>query len=214
MVPRSEFDRVAEQLRQVVAFMQRQFGMITDGAGLSQPQPQPPTPPPPSHEEQQPLIQPSISTAPGSYFFLANCKGIDVDEHVVGSVELVIIPRSIINDNPQEQQNQPPPPPPPPPQNEDSTEEQNEEEDEENAKGAALQLLAESYTSRDQVVVLKCFKSRKRVVLKGYHVSPIFENFESLVKLIDQVSIEKGLGLNQTEPSSAQPSRTRLGSRA
>ncbi|KAK9128884.1 hypothetical protein Syun_017681 [Stephania yunnanensis] len=47
------------------------------------------------------------------------------------AVELVIIPRSIINDNPQEQQNQPPPPPPPPPQNEDSTEEQNEEEDEE-----------------------------------------------------------------------------------
>ncbi|KAK9127455.1 hypothetical protein Syun_016252 [Stephania yunnanensis] len=28
-------------------------------------------------------IQPSISTAPGSYFFLANCKGIDADEHVV-----------------------------------------------------------------------------------------------------------------------------------
>ncbi|KAK9154754.1 hypothetical protein Sjap_002234 [Stephania japonica] len=46
------------------------------------------------------------------------------------AVELVIIPRSIINDNPQDQQNQPPPPPPPP-QNEDSTEDQNEEEDEE-----------------------------------------------------------------------------------
>ncbi|KAK9160523.1 hypothetical protein Syun_006864 [Stephania yunnanensis] len=30
-------------------------------------------------------IQPSISTAPGSYFFLANCKGIDADEHVVSS---------------------------------------------------------------------------------------------------------------------------------
>ncbi|KAK9153962.1 hypothetical protein Sjap_001442 [Stephania japonica] len=28
-------------------------------------------------------IQPSISTAPGSYFFLANCKGIDTEEHVV-----------------------------------------------------------------------------------------------------------------------------------
>lgn len=46
-------------------------------------------------------------------------------------VELVILPRSIITDNPQEQQNQPPPPPPPPPpQNEDSGEDQNEEEQE------------------------------------------------------------------------------------
>ncbi|KAI8526128.1 hypothetical protein RHMOL_Rhmol13G0284700 [Rhododendron molle] len=44
------------------------------------------------------------------------------------AVELVILPRSIINENPPEQQNQPPPPPPPP-QNQDSTEEQNEEED-------------------------------------------------------------------------------------
>ncbi|KAK9111827.1 hypothetical protein Scep_019346 [Stephania cephalantha] len=35
MVPRSEFDNVTEQLRQVVAFMQRQFWMTMDGAGLS-----------------------------------------------------------------------------------------------------------------------------------------------------------------------------------
>ncbi|KAK9128233.1 hypothetical protein Syun_017030 [Stephania yunnanensis] len=49
MVSRSEFDNVAEQLRQVVAFMQRQFRMTMDGAGLSQPQP-----PPPPHEHQQP----------------------------------------------------------------------------------------------------------------------------------------------------------------
>ncbi|KAK9158862.1 hypothetical protein Scep_005436 [Stephania cephalantha] len=48
MVPRSEFDNVVERLRQVVAFMQRQFGMTMDGAGLSQP---PPLPPP--HEKQQ-----------------------------------------------------------------------------------------------------------------------------------------------------------------
>ncbi|KAL6009988.1 hypothetical protein ACLOJK_000419 [Asimina triloba] len=46
------------------------------------------------------------------------------------SVELVILPRSIVNENPQEQQNQPPPPPPPP-QNQDSAEDQNEEEDQE-----------------------------------------------------------------------------------
>ncbi|KAK9100691.1 hypothetical protein Scep_024121 [Stephania cephalantha] len=54
MVPRSEFDSVAEQLRHVVAFMQRQFGMTMDGAGLSQPQPPPPPPPPPPHEHQEP----------------------------------------------------------------------------------------------------------------------------------------------------------------
>ncbi|PIA48267.1 hypothetical protein AQUCO_01400687v1 [Aquilegia coerulea] len=52
------------------------------------------------------------------------------------AVELVILPRSNINENPQEQQNQPPPPPPPPPQNQDSAEDQkeedkNEEEDQE-----------------------------------------------------------------------------------
>ncbi|KAK9121651.1 hypothetical protein Syun_019268 [Stephania yunnanensis] len=46
MVPRLEFDSVAEQLRQVVAFMHRQFGMTIDGAGLSQP---PPPPPPHNH---------------------------------------------------------------------------------------------------------------------------------------------------------------------
>ncbi|PIA59465.1 hypothetical protein AQUCO_00400384v1 [Aquilegia coerulea] len=28
-------------------------------------------------------IQPAISTAPGSYFFLANCKGIDTDKHEI-----------------------------------------------------------------------------------------------------------------------------------
>ncbi|XP_078443040.1 ALBINA 1 [Wolffia australiana] len=54
------------------------------------------------------------------------------------AVELVILPRSVINENPQDQQNQPPPPPPPPPQSQDSPEDENqeqedkEEEDEEN----------------------------------------------------------------------------------
>ncbi|OVA06099.1 Magnesium chelatase [Macleaya cordata] len=49
------------------------------------------------------------------------------------AVELVILPRSIINENPQEQQNPPPPPPPPPPspQNQDAAEDQNEEEEKE-----------------------------------------------------------------------------------
>ncbi|GMJ00875.1 PIGMENT DEFECTIVE EMBRYO 166, ALBINA 1 [Hibiscus trionum] len=43
------------------------------------------------------------------------------------AVELVILPRSIINENPPDQQNQQPPPPPS--QNEESGEEQNEEEE-------------------------------------------------------------------------------------
>ncbi|XP_020101416.1 magnesium-chelatase subunit ChlD, chloroplastic [Ananas comosus] len=47
------------------------------------------------------------------------------------AVELVILPRSTINENPQEQQNQSPPPPPPPPQNQDSSENENEDEDQE-----------------------------------------------------------------------------------
>lgn len=46
------------------------------------------------------------------------------------AVELVILPRSIISENPPEQQNQQPPPPPPP-QNQDSSEDQDEEEEEE-----------------------------------------------------------------------------------
>ncbi|KAK9087521.1 hypothetical protein Syun_029915 [Stephania yunnanensis] len=52
MVPRSEFDRFVEQLRQVVAFMQKQFAMTMGGAGLSQPRL--PPPPPPPHEQQHP----------------------------------------------------------------------------------------------------------------------------------------------------------------
>uniref|UniRef100_A0A2P2LMA6 Mg-protoporphyrin IX chelatase n=1 Tax=Rhizophora mucronata TaxID=61149 RepID=A0A2P2LMA6_RHIMU len=47
------------------------------------------------------------------------------------AVELVILPRSIVIENPPDQQNQQPPPPPPPPQNPDSGDEQNEEEDQE-----------------------------------------------------------------------------------
>ncbi|XP_021772136.1 magnesium-chelatase subunit ChlD, chloroplastic-like [Chenopodium quinoa] len=48
------------------------------------------------------------------------------------AVELVILPRSIIQERPPEDQNQQQPPPPPPPQqNQDSSEEQNEEEDQE-----------------------------------------------------------------------------------
>lgn len=46
------------------------------------------------------------------------------------AVELVILPRSNIQERPPEDQNQQPPPPPPPPQNQDSSEEQNDEKEE------------------------------------------------------------------------------------
>ena len=59
-------------------------------------------------------------------------KPLDILCHVfLVQVELVILPRSIINENPPEQQNQQPPPPPPPPQNQESGDEQNEEEEQE-----------------------------------------------------------------------------------
>jgi len=47
------------------------------------------------------------------------------------AVELVILPRSILADNPQDQQQEQPPqpPPPPPPENQDSSEDQDEEEE-------------------------------------------------------------------------------------
>ncbi|KAL4384290.1 hypothetical protein GQ457_15G028910 [Hibiscus cannabinus] len=63
--------------------------------------------------------------------FLAALEGrerVGVDD-LKKAVELVVLPRSIINENPPDQQNQQPPPPPPPPQNEESGEEQNEEEE-------------------------------------------------------------------------------------
>ncbi|KAK9121095.1 hypothetical protein Syun_018712 [Stephania yunnanensis] len=61
MVPRAEFDIVADQLRKVMAFMHHQFRMTMDGAGLSQPQPPPPPlPPPPYPDQQQP---PQIDSA-------------------------------------------------------------------------------------------------------------------------------------------------------
>ncbi|KAK9128304.1 hypothetical protein Syun_017101 [Stephania yunnanensis] len=59
MVPRAEFDIVADQLRKVMAFMHQQFGMTMDGASLSQPQPPPPPPPPPHDQQQLPQIDPA-----------------------------------------------------------------------------------------------------------------------------------------------------------
>ncbi|KAK9163163.1 hypothetical protein Syun_004065 [Stephania yunnanensis] len=61
MVPRAEFNVVAEQLQKVMEFMHQHLGMNMDGAGLSQQQ-QPPPPPPPSpppHNQQRvPQIDP------------------------------------------------------------------------------------------------------------------------------------------------------------
>ncbi|KAK9087498.1 hypothetical protein Syun_029892 [Stephania yunnanensis] len=55
MVPRAEFDVVAEKLRKVMEFMHQHLGMNMDGAGLSRQQP----PPPPPHDQQQlPQIDP------------------------------------------------------------------------------------------------------------------------------------------------------------
>ncbi|KAF3666573.1 Magnesium-chelatase subunit ChlD, chloroplastic [Capsicum annuum] len=67
-------------------------------------------------------IQKTLSLASDLVYMLIN---------PVMQVELVILPRSSIMENPPDQQNQQPPPPPPPPQNQDSSEEQNEEEKEE-----------------------------------------------------------------------------------
>ncbi|KAK9104941.1 hypothetical protein Scep_021785 [Stephania cephalantha] len=50
MVPRAEFNVVAEQLRKVMEFMHQHLGMNMDEAGLSQQQP----PPPPPHDQQLP----------------------------------------------------------------------------------------------------------------------------------------------------------------
>ncbi|KAK9169358.1 hypothetical protein Syun_001498 [Stephania yunnanensis] len=54
VVPRAEFDVVAEQLRKVMNFMQHRLGMDMDEIDLAQHQPPPPPPPPPPHDQQQP----------------------------------------------------------------------------------------------------------------------------------------------------------------
>ncbi|KAK9085273.1 hypothetical protein Sjap_025684 [Stephania japonica] len=50
VVPRAEFDVVAEQLRKVMNFMHQHLGMDMDEIGLAQQQPPPPPPPPPPHD--------------------------------------------------------------------------------------------------------------------------------------------------------------------
>ncbi|KAK9108259.1 hypothetical protein Syun_024270 [Stephania yunnanensis] len=59
VVPRAEFNVVAEQLRKVMEFMRQHLGMNVDEAGLAQQQPPPPPPPPPPRDQQQlPQIDP------------------------------------------------------------------------------------------------------------------------------------------------------------
>ncbi|KAK9155921.1 hypothetical protein Sjap_003401 [Stephania japonica] len=53
VVPRAEFDVVAEQLRKVMNFMHQRLGMDMDEIGLAQQQPPPPPPPPPPHDQQR-----------------------------------------------------------------------------------------------------------------------------------------------------------------
>ncbi|KAK4492350.1 hypothetical protein RD792_003154 [Penstemon davidsonii] len=68
------------------------------------------------------------------------------------AVELVILPRSMINESPPDQQNQqPPPPPPPPPQNQDSSEEQKEEEDQEDENDEEDEENEENEQQQDQI---------------------------------------------------------------
>ncbi|KAK9098629.1 hypothetical protein Syun_025674 [Stephania yunnanensis] len=52
VVPRPEFNVVAEQLRKVMEFMQQHLGMNMDETGLAQQQPPPPPPPPPPHDRK------------------------------------------------------------------------------------------------------------------------------------------------------------------
>ncbi|KAK9134995.1 hypothetical protein Syun_014325 [Stephania yunnanensis] len=58
MVPRAEFNVVAEQLRKVMEFMHQHLGMNMDGACLSQQQPPPPPPPLPHDQQRLPQIDP------------------------------------------------------------------------------------------------------------------------------------------------------------
>ncbi|KAK9116379.1 hypothetical protein Sjap_015326 [Stephania japonica] len=54
VVPRAEFDVVAEQLRKVMNFMHQHLGMDMDEIGLAQQQPPPPPPTPPPHDQAMP----------------------------------------------------------------------------------------------------------------------------------------------------------------
>ncbi|CAD5312116.1 unnamed protein product [Arabidopsis thaliana] len=67
------------------------------------------------------------------------------------AVELVILPRSSLDETPPEQQNQPPPPPPPP-QNSESGEDENEEEqEEEEVSGCSTHYSLVEHTDKDQI---------------------------------------------------------------
>ncbi|KAK9083303.1 hypothetical protein Scep_029774 [Stephania cephalantha] len=67
MVPRLEFDNVVEQLRQVMAFMQKKFGMTIDGAGLSQPPLSP-------HEQQQAQLDRADPLHRNRTMLIGRCK--------------------------------------------------------------------------------------------------------------------------------------------
>ncbi|KAK9112045.1 hypothetical protein Scep_019564 [Stephania cephalantha] len=80
MVPRAEFDIVADQLQKVMAFMHQQFGMTMDGAGISQPQP--PPPPPPHDQQQPPQIDPADPPQQGDNVERETQEWLTRDEHL------------------------------------------------------------------------------------------------------------------------------------
>ncbi|KAK9129848.1 hypothetical protein Sjap_010335 [Stephania japonica] len=76
VVPRAEFNVVAEQLRKVMNFMYQRLGMDMDEIGLAQQQPPPPPPPPPPHDQQQPpQIDPADPPQQGDNVGRLQCLG-------------------------------------------------------------------------------------------------------------------------------------------
>ncbi|KAK9167469.1 hypothetical protein Scep_002660 [Stephania cephalantha] len=82
MVPRAEFDIVADQLRKVFLILLTRSARVTmDGAGLSQPPP-PPPPPPPHDQQQPPQIDPADPPQQGDNVELETQEWLTRDEQL------------------------------------------------------------------------------------------------------------------------------------
>ncbi|KAK9114525.1 hypothetical protein Syun_021322 [Stephania yunnanensis] len=77
MVPRAEFDIVAEQLRKVMAFMHQHLGMTMDGESISQLHP-----PPPHDQQQPPQIDPANPPQQGDNVERGTQEWLTRDEHL------------------------------------------------------------------------------------------------------------------------------------